>query len=115
MHVKLLRCVVSRELSGYMSFYISFSYCKIREANAKSEHSGLSCGFVTLHGRDQIHKEGRFLYIYMYAFIIITFLSFPYSTDIPWNVSYIRLLPKHFPVFSYLSYQNESPEKNQLI
>lgn len=31
MHVRLLRCVVSRELSGYMSFYISFSYCRIRE------------------------------------------------------------------------------------
>lgn len=59
MHVKSLRCVVSRELSGYMSFYISFSCCKIREANAKSEHSGLSCGFVTLHGGDQIHKERR--------------------------------------------------------
>lgn len=114
MHVKLLRCLVSRELSGYMSFYISFSYCKIREANAKSEHSGLSCGFVTLHGGDQIHKERRFLYIYMCAFILI-FLSFTYSMDIPWNVSYILLLLKHFPVFSYLSYQNESSEKNQLL
>lgn len=86
MHVKLLRCVVSRELSGYMSFYISFSYCKIREANAKSEHSGLSCGFVTLRGGDQIRKEGRLLYVYIYVFIIIKFLSSPYNMDSLWNV-----------------------------
>jgi len=59
MHVILLRCVVSRELSAYMSFYISFSYCKIREPNAKSRHSGLSCVFVSLLGEDQIHKAGR--------------------------------------------------------
>lgn len=69
MHVKWLSCVVSRELSGYKSFYISFSYCKIREANAKSEHSGLSCGFVTLRGGDQIHKERSLLYIYIYMCI----------------------------------------------
>lgn len=88
MHVKLLRCVVSRELSGYMSFYISFSCCKIREANAKSEHSGLSCGFVTLHGGDQIHKERRllYIYIYIYVFIIIKFLSSSYNMHSLWNV-----------------------------
>lgn len=71
MHVKLLRYVVSRELSGCMSFYISFSYCKIREPNAKSEHSGLSCGFVALLGGHQIHKARRLHYIYVYVHIII--------------------------------------------
>lgn len=71
MHVTLLSCVVSRELSDYKSFYISFSYCKIREANAKSEHSGLSCGFVTLHGGDQIHKERSLLYIYMCIYMFL--------------------------------------------
>lgn len=86
MHVELLRCVVSRELNGYTSFYISFSYCKIREANAKSEHSGLSCGFVTLYGEDQIHKERKLLYIYIYVFIMIKFLSSPYNMDSLWNV-----------------------------
>lgn len=69
MHVKLLRCVVSRELSGYMSFYISFSYCKIREPNAKSEHSGLSCGYVTLLGGDGSIKQEEDYIIYTCMFV----------------------------------------------
>lgn len=77
MHVKLLRCVVSRELSGYMSFYISFSYCKITEPNVKSEHSGLWCGFVTLLGGHQIHKARILHYIYIHVCIVMVFLSSP--------------------------------------